>query len=96
MDRRKLPPENINPRGVRPPVKVSGAEKYNEYLKKEVYRRTHTSKAKGALPLQDLETPLDDKDNLYLVNLDKEEKARKKAVTVRKTLFFLLCFVFSE
>lgn len=89
------PPKNMNPRRKINPVRINGAKRYNEYLQREIYRKEPKAETKGTLPLQDLETPLEDKDNLYLAALEKEAKAKKKADIIRKTLFFISCVLFS-
>ena len=108
MDFRRQPPET--PDG-RYPAQISGAKRYHEYLnrerQKEIYQKTAERKmpndkmtlqdaeTKGSLPIQDLDKPLDDKDNLYLTAEKEKAKADKKAAAIRKTVVFVLCFVLS-
>ena len=108
---RQQPPVNQPKKQQRHKAQPSGAKRYNEYLQREKQRerfqqkaeqkkpyekaKTQDAETKGTLPSQDLETPLEDKDNLYLAAQGEKTKAEKKADIIRKILVFVSCFVFS-
>ncbi|MBQ7739983.1 MAG: hypothetical protein IJT65_01935 [Eubacterium sp.] len=87
----------------------SASERYKEYLEREEKKKTELKKleetreenedsseektTKGTLPVQNLDSPIEDDENLLLIIEEEDEKAIRKTVLLRKgiiTLVFLL------